>query len=360
VASAPVFTDNNTAVYVGGDYDSMRSSAQTEGLLVVMGDAAFGDKTQGESLVGSIPFGSQVAPSPATAMLVVGGDLTVATQARLEVGASSAGGGEVTVGGVVSEQRSVDMNGATLRDGLGPDAVAGFRQVGALLAQQSQELRTDATTGEVTATADVLYLAGDGASALQIFTVPAEVLATASRFDFRDIPDDAAIAITVPGVEASLQVEEFDESGVRIDHIPSASLASLSARTLWNFPDARSVTVAGPAAVLGSILVPNGDVVITTATNGRIYVGGDLTISSPTAAHRNYAWTGSPALACQGQRASLQNGTESTTPPFVLSLRLITLVVIVTLAVGAAVIWAIRRRRRARSPHPGEGVSPFG
>jgi choice-of-anchor A domain-containing protein len=359
VTSPPVFTDNNAAVYVGGNYDSMRST-QTEGLLVVMGDASFGDTTEGESLVGSIEFGAQVAPTPATGMLFVGGDLSVTSTTRLGIGASSAGGGEVSVGGTVSALRNVDTNGAVLRDGLGPEAVVGFRQVGTLLSQQSQQFRTDAATGEVTATEDVLYFAGDGSSAVQVFTIPAEAVATASRFDFRDIPDESAIAINVLGEAASLQVEEFDDSGVRIDQIPSAALASLSARILWNFPDARTVTIAGPAVVLGSILVPNGDVVVTTATNGRIYVGGDLTISSPTAAHRNYAWIGSPALACQAQRASLRNGTERVIPPIVFLLRLIGAGVLIALVVGVVIVLLVHRDRRMRSPHPGEGLPSGG
>jgi choice-of-anchor A domain-containing protein len=343
----PLFTDNTVSVYAGKDYSATTGDAESEGLLVVMGDATFGGTGGGTFTVGSVPIGSQVAPSPGTDMLAVGGDLTVAPNARLSVGLGVQTGGHVVVGGSVAAHSTVDTGGGGLRHGSGDTAVESFRGFGSLVTQQSAELATSAPTASVSLTGDTLYVTGDDSSAVQVVNVDSPTLAKATALDLLDIPDGASLSINVIGDGARLALDEIKEKGVDVGAVVSSSLAT---HLLWNFVDSSTVRVGGSRALLGSILVARGDLELATGTNGRVYATGSITKSGSAGQQHSYAWLGTAAFACQADRASAdQGGTPTAVATAAATQRNIASGALILVAIVVLIVWAVLWRRRGRA-----------
>lgn len=164
---------------------------------------------------------------------------------------------------------------------------------------------------------------GDGTSLLQSFTIDASELTSANSsgldFAFTNIPDNAAVAITVAG-SAPVTFQNgwrFWWNGAEVGN-GYASCATAEQKKdyniaaqaiMWNFANTSKLTVYGgsygtsttsepadtaktgtalpqpgddpAAAMLGSIIVPRGSFDDHVITNGRVYVGGDLMLDSP-------------------------------------------------------------------------------
>lgn len=138
-------------------------------------------------------------------------------------------------------------------------------------------------------------------------------------FSFNRIPEDASVVVNIigdapvefnngwrfwwNGEEISRGYEEGDTpEAKRLRALYSTAAQS----TLWNFTTAKQVTIRGgmalegnkdlggaddkwtdddpAAAMLGSIIVPNGSFEDHVTTNGRVYVGGDFEMYNPTVA----------------------------------------------------------------------------
>ncbi|WP_127474125.1 DUF5979 domain-containing protein [Microbacterium sulfonylureivorans] len=306
----PIWTDQNVAIYAGGDFQVRQQAAEAEGLVVVGGDASFDKATLGRFNVGWVGVGSGVAPFPGTTMLAVGGDVSVGTVTVLDVGANAFFdgqllGGAMQVGGATIPDYEVDgshyeLNNGTLTQAIGPAAIEEWSDWDALIDQQSADLAALAPTGSVTPGA-LLTFAGDGASAQQVFTIAAATLNANPALNFTGIPDGATVVVNVTGGPVVWAPNYFADEGVRADDFASPLFGELSARTLWNFADATSVHLAGSSQVLGSILVPgvNPDTAlptlrVTASTNGRLFTNGTVLMDGVGNEHHNYPWLASP------------------------------------------------------------------
>jgi len=298
----PKFTDNNVAVYAGGDYAATATAAESEGLLLVRGDATFDKDPDGLFNVGTVGVGSQIAPDPGALMLAVGGNLTIVGENRVEVGAGLVPGGAVQVGGAVTAPAGQPVtNGAPVTDGMGQAAAmspyGGFQDV---------ITSTSATLGATTATgtaersgARVTFTSTDPATTtLQAFTIDAADLDGSSEFFFAGIPADAPVVINVVGGPVSVSATYVDYNGVRVDDLTSAALGEAASRILWNFVDAEQVDITGSGQFIGSILAPTASSMITSSTNGRVYVGNDLTTAGVGNEQHNYPWIGPGPFDC--------------------------------------------------------------
>ncbi|TPF92134.1 hypothetical protein BG22_09830 [Bifidobacterium sp. UTBIF-78] len=183
---------------------------------------------------------------------------------------------------------------------------------------------------------------GDGKSALQVFTINADDLKTDNgqtgiSYKFENIPENTSIVINVTGGnvefhngwrflwQAPGETTATDLSngywnpganGTKAQKKAYETYAERASKILWNFADATNVTIFGgqasgtmasqnvsgtgkwqygnlstdddpAAAMMGSILVPNGNFESHVSTNGRVWVGGDFSMYNPTAAYEN-------------------------------------------------------------------------
>ena len=183
---------------------------------------------------------------------------------------------------------------------------------------------------------------GDGKSALQVFTISADDLKTDSgqtgiSYKFENIPENTSVVINVTGDnvefhngwrflwQAPGETTATDLSngywnpganGTAAQKKAYEDYAERASKILWNFADAKNVTILGgqasgsmtsqnvsgtgkwqygnlatdddpAAAMMGSVLVPGGSFESHVSTNGRVWVGGDFSMYNPTAAHQN-------------------------------------------------------------------------
>ena len=170
---------------------------------------------------------------------------------------------------------------------------------------------------------------GDNTSMQQVFTIDASQLSNTYNneyyrgvdFAFEDIPEGASVVVNVTG---SSNIEfhngwRFWWNGIEISRgyetqysgkALGEAYATASQSIMWNFVDTQSLTIRGgiagedradwgydgattgakwtdddpAAAMIGSILVPNGSFDDHVSTNGRVYAGADFSMNSPKVA----------------------------------------------------------------------------
>lgn len=169
-------------------------------------------------------------------------------------------------------------------------------------------------------------------SPLQVFNLKASDLTNSYKgniyrgvdFSFKNIPEDASVVINIIGdapVEFNtgwrfwwndVEISRGYEEGSAVESLYSTAAQSI----LWNFTTAKQVTIRGgmalegnkalggaddkwtdddpAAAMLGSIVVPDGSFEDHVTTNGRVYVGGDFEMYNPTKAW-NFSFEGDSA-----------------------------------------------------------------
>ena len=162
---------------------------------------------------------------------------------------------------------------------------------------------------------------GNG-SPLQVFNLKASDLTNSYKgniyrgvdFSFKNMPEDASVVVNIIGdapVEFNtgwrfwwndVEISRGYEEGSAVESLYSTAAQSI----LWNFTTAKQVTIRGgmalegnkalggtddkwtdddpAAAMLGSIVVPDGSFEDHVTTNGRVYVGGDFEMYNPTKA----------------------------------------------------------------------------
>lgn len=165
----------------------------------------------------------------------------------------------------------------------------------------------------------LITFTGDNKSATQVFTLTSNQLSSADYrgvdFKFVNIPKNASIVINVSGDSIDFHTgwrfwwDDIDIGGGFSEYASEEirkMYSSAAQKIMWNFKDARNVTIRGgvanesknendgnrlsknttddpAAAMLGSILVPNGSFESHVSTNGRVYVGQDFMMYNPTA-----------------------------------------------------------------------------
>ncbi|MFB9310893.1 choice-of-anchor A domain-containing protein [Agromyces hippuratus] len=299
IGNVPAYTDSNVAVFAGGDYLATGSSAESEGLLLVQGDAVF-DKTNGGVFnVGAVGVGSGIVPPGGSTMLAVGGDLTVAPTTSVHVGANVDGGGAVAAGGAATG--AFDLYGATLTVDLGrAAAMAPNEDFQSVVDDTSTTLGALPATGTTSIAFGRVTFTGTPGDAMQVFDVDGADLASTFEVFFEAIPADVPILINVTGDTMLFAPNYFGLNGERVDAFSSPNFGNAASRILWNFPAASSVALLGSSQFMGSVLAPNASIEVTASTNGRMHVGGDLTYSGVGNEHHNYPWSGGGSLGCGG------------------------------------------------------------
>lgn len=173
----------------------------------------------------------------------------------------------------------------------------------------------------------LITFTGDGTSMQQVFTIAGSELSNLKDgvyyrgvdFEFTNVPEGASIVVNVTGTDpvefhngwrfwwgnTETEISRGYESSANKDLRAKYSLASQS--IMWNFMDTTSLTIRGgiagegrvdwdgkdgkwtdddpAAAMIGSILVPNGSFDDHVTTNGRVYVGEDFMMNNPNPAY---------------------------------------------------------------------------
>ncbi|MFC9561193.1 choice-of-anchor A family protein [Agromyces sp. NPDC056965] len=299
IGNVPAYTDSNVAVFAGGDYLATGSSAESEGLLLVHGDAVFDKANGGVFNVGTVGVGSGIVPPGGSTMLAVGGDITVRPTTSVHVGANLDGGGAVAAGG--SATGSFDTNGATLTLDLGRAAAmapnADFQSV---VTDTATTLGALPATGTTSIAFGRATFTGTPGEAMQVFDVDGAALASIVEVSFEGIPAGVPILVNVSGGTVSFAPNYFLLNGERVDAFSSPNFGNAASRILWNVTDATSLLLGGSSQFMGSVLAPTATTEVTASTNGRLHVGGDLRYSGVGNEHHNYPWTGGGSLGCGG------------------------------------------------------------
>ncbi|MBD7982563.1 choice-of-anchor A family protein [Oerskovia merdavium] len=312
----PAFTDAGVAVFVGGDYAARPGAAESEGVLLAGGSIDIA--TGGLMNFGRAGGGSQIVPPGGSDMLVADGGVSV-SNGRIDVGHGIAQGGNVAATGSISG--AMELNGGVRKpDSSAPASSA--KAASTLLRTASADLAALTATGSLGTTGGFASLTGDGTSAPQVFSLTAQELKkTNGTLVFANVGTSAPIVVNVSGstVDFTMVHTAAESIGQRIDTF--TALGTWAPRILWNFPDATSLTLSGNSQTVGSILAPEPSVKVvqSTSTNGRLWVGGDLTFGGNGGSgleHHNYPWIGLTSLGCDPEPSTpLVVPPTSTTPP---------------------------------------------
>ncbi|MGW6006312.1 choice-of-anchor A family protein [Oerskovia enterophila] len=312
----PLFTDNAVAVYVGGDFTANEDAAESEGLMVVRGDASF--ERDGIFNVGVVGAGSGSAPTPGSTMLAVGGDLTIGPSSNVDVGAGTAGGGAVHIGGVLDDLTRLETNGAGAIENMGQGPALSPYDPGVFpqeMIDVSAEMAAFTANGTAARTGDtVIFTAGpDDAShpGLQVFTVDAALLDGSTALQFNGIPDGDSIVVNVTGGPLAFSPQDFTADGVRVDAFGFPGFGAFASSLMWNFTGDTQVSIGQNGQFMGSILGPEVDLTATTSTNGRILVGGDYTMGGAGTEHHNFPWN--YAFPCEDEVPPIPTDVGSVT-----------------------------------------------
>jgi choice-of-anchor A domain-containing protein len=305
----PLFTDSNVTVYSGGDYRATASAAESEGLLVVAGEATI--DAPGNFSIGAVGAGSQITPPDGAVMLAVGGGLGIAAGTGVTVGSTLPNGGAVNVGGTVTGGGTLSTAGTTpgadapVTEGMGPAAVADWAGFGDVIADASVTIAGWPTTAAGVVAGNRVTFTGSGADDPQVFTVGASELAGVREVVFANIPEGVAVAINVVGsAPVSLSPNYWEGNGSPFinDFNSNPRFGDWAARTLWNFESTPELALGRADQFLGTILAPVADATIMTSTNGRVLVGGDLTFGDPGVEGglemHSYPWIGPGPFDC--------------------------------------------------------------
>lgn len=192
----------------------------------------------------------------------------------------------------------------------------------------SGALDTGIPSNKIRNTERLITFTGDGTSMQQVFTIAGSELSNWKNgvyyrgvdFKFTNIPEGASIVVNVTGTNpvefhngwrfwwGDTEISRgYESQYAKKDLDAKYSLASQS--IMWNFVDTTSLTIRGgiagegrsdwgngggdgkwtdddpAAAMLGSILVPNGSFDDHVTTNGRVYVGEDFMMNNPKIAY---------------------------------------------------------------------------
>ncbi|MGW6264190.1 DUF5979 domain-containing protein [Cellulosimicrobium funkei] len=307
----PLFTDTNVTVWTGGDYHATASAAESEGLLVVAGEATIDGP--GNFSIGAVGAGSQITPPDGAVMLAVGGGLEIGPETSVTVGSTLPTGGAVNVGAAVTGGGSLSTAGTTpgadapVTQGMGAAALGEWAGYGAVVADASATIAGWPATAASVVSGSRVTFTGSGTADPQVFTVDAAQLAGVREVVFANVPDDVAIAINVTGdapVSMSPNYWEGNGSPFINDFNSNPGFGNWAARILWNFASTPDLALGRADQFLGTIVAPVADATITTSTNGRVLVGGNLTFGDPSVTGglemHSYPWIGPGPFDCTG------------------------------------------------------------
>ncbi|MFG2837830.1 choice-of-anchor A family protein [Streptomyces zaomyceticus] len=197
----------------------------------------------------------------------------------------------------------METNGGGRSSGVGArEALTPYDTFAATLRGESTSLGSLKPTGTTERRGDTVVFEGGrgGTDGPQVFEISAEELDGASSFDFRSIPERAAVLVNVTGGQSvGISPMSVGFNGDRVDVYDSARFGEAASRILYNFEAAPSLTLGGGGNFMGSILAPKASADLTAGTNGRVYVGGDLRTHGTGNETHNYPWTGTSTFSCK-------------------------------------------------------------
>ncbi len=313
---APLIEDNRMNTYVGGNLNLDPSSAEIEGPTVVQGDVNVNKGGwYGISVVG---VGSQIAPASGVDGLLVGGDITTSVMnPNLDSAART-----VRVGG--TNAGFVGWNATYVTEGLGPDALVtdnyspayDFNGFTPKLAVYSSELAGSGSAGDVNLSGSDLTLDALHQSGVIRFDIPAATLVAATSLSFINLTSTQPVILNITGTDLapsltlgskSMHVTYTDLPGNHVAvngttpttavssypwHLQDWAFMGYSSRFMWNFNGATALTFSSGDQWIGSVVAPAADVVATQSLNGRVYVGGDLTLNGGGNEIHAFPWLG--------------------------------------------------------------------
>ena len=309
-----IFTDNNVNIFTAGNYTS--TNVESEGLLVVMGDA-----TVGRLNIGAAGGGSFVVPTDKSVMLAVGGDMHAPQGALIGVGLAPAiTGGSVQIGGSLTG--SLDPGSGNVTRELGSAAVAQWAGLSAAMTAESRALFELADTGSYEATGPISWgylkiTAGAESSGRHVVTIPSSALQAGNDTTgvyFTDLATSGApLVINVVddtnGVLNFPAHNSYAGAGMEMLANNTPNIGNIASRVLWNLDDSfTSVTIGAPNSggmqMIGSWLSPGlAHVTLNSSTNGRVWVNGDLTSQGGGNEQHSYPWNyATSALRCKAGR----------------------------------------------------------
>ncbi|ANC30320.1 T surface-antigen of pili [Isoptericola dokdonensis DS-3] len=353
-------TDDAPNVVVGGDFTAGLGSAETEGLLVVAGDADF---LKGYN-VGVAGGGTGVVPAHRADMLIVGGDATVANPsedpnaagnpATVGVGLTTSDGsnryGTIHVGGArnfrdpsfgaadttygvlgnidTANQEPPATETQNVLDGdvsvLVDDGYTELFGAEGKMARYSQQCyaelstETEATTilneggslslehGTFAQSGDVVTLTSTGSADVVEFVLPATLGTVANPVQINIVGATTAQTVLVNTLAAGTVTHFIGDvywgAGVG-DELNTRALVE-GRHLLWNYPFTTDLVLGGATQFPGSVLVGDPGSVTQigfSGANGRIYTPGDLVHSGTATATSGSELHGYPfdgALGC--------------------------------------------------------------
>ena len=192
--------DNNTNIFVGGDFRVTESAAEAEVKMVVMGNANIDKAEQGIYNIGVVGVGSLVPPTPMSDMLLLEGSLG-SNGTTIDGGSSI--GGAVRMGGADDVPAGKLHTNGGLVTAADATAVRDYASLGTLLKQRSVEYAGQVVNGSAAVQPwGALELTGDGSSAVQTFMLDGGTLGSPTKaisLQFLGIPAGAKIVINVTG-----------------------------------------------------------------------------------------------------------------------------------------------------------------
>lgn len=285
-----VDTDEAYTAVIGGNWTLGDGAAEGEGRIVVLGDLTV-NKSSGLINTGYVGVGSYVVPPDGSQSLIIGGDATFNTSVNIQYGGvvgadniplavvhkgsiSNPGGGNFVDGsfppaGTVTANASLDL---TPYQAIIADAANRGRCWNGL-AESANGTFSDLGGGTYR------FESTDNASGLYVFNIPASQSLDpgfSGTAQFVNFPDDATILINVLGTNRTLNLGSFAVNGTTMGVGPIMPPQPVAERILWNFPEATSLTLNGASQFWGSVVAPLADVTMSTSTNGRLIIGGNL------------------------------------------------------------------------------------
>lgn len=148
-----------------------------------------------------------------------------------------------------------------------------------------------------------LIFTGNGLDGhVEVFSVTADQLATGGGPNLVDAGDATTpILVKVSGTDVSHKAQDTVADGVNISGPGGTGFGNWASRIMWNSTGATMLDISRTTQFMGSILAPRASGGITPNTNGRLFVGGDLTVSGEGQEHNNFRGSAStPRRAGRG------------------------------------------------------------
>src|SRR5690625_4036050 len=281
-SSMPLKIYDGVTTYVGGKLTAGHDVAELEGLSVVNGDFEYLKNV----VIGRV-IGSSIVPDSERDALLVGGNVVNPNGIALNMDGGhkaqlTGPSNSVYAGWMVDNgDISVDLGSELALTTENYTPAFDFSNYTSRVEGLSDALTAVTNEGSVSLDGAELILDGSDAQSgdLLAFNVTEAEITAANSLRFVGLPSDQPVVINVAGTNPSFQVTTFyaeyvNEQSKRLDEFENLGYAS---RVMWNFHEAETVDIKPSSQMVGSIVVPAGDLIADSHINGQVFVAGDFT-----------------------------------------------------------------------------------